>query len=949
MKTITNRIARRVDVTTHEAIKTGHLGEFKLASTLGVAIALLSGCLATTAEAAFNIPTATVAPVTGLFTPVPSPLCSIASDSLGKATMNADGSPNANCPLANQATPFTAKMLMFEEFGTQTMPTAATIDSSAKFPAPIDCQSGPNGAELDKFLDKSLNSMPTRVADEVTTPTLSTTAFITGGGGNGFAPVPGASPWAETIEGTPGLPASAPSALDPLGTPGTPSTTGCVPGVTGSIADGRPGGEDFAHQRWEDFPAQKYFQSAQTGARDNGGLRNKVQRHDYKTGEFGPDGLYYMQGTDGKPGTTGLQIRIHPALAIQNKNSVWTFDGTLPPKLLMAKYGESLIFRHYNALPIDVAANNGFGRHTITTHEHNGHNPAESDGFMHAYTHPGQFYDYHWPMVLAGHDSINTGATDPKTGAPDDEGGITPVRGDWHETMSTHWFHDHMLDYTAQNVYKGNAAMMNYYSAIDRGREPVNLTEAASGVKSSSVGSAVNSGYACHYANPTSANLCLPSGSGLDWGNRDYDVNLDIADKAWDADGQLKFNIFNTDGFLGDRMTVNWEYKPYMDVRARRYRFRMLNGSVSRNIKVAVVKEAISNTGVKSYTKVPFHMIANDGNIMQHTVAFPNAQSKEALPEQAIAERYDIIVDFKGMKPGTKLYMVNILEHENGTGPSKILGLANVLGAKVDGVAAKAAYVADGIIGDPAVGKFLEFRVAALPVGAVDYSMNPKEYEETTTLVNGVTVAKAVPGKQMIPNNKPTAAELKAAVHRTFEFGRSGGTDAAPWTIKTDGGSGGGLSTDPHRVSAAPELSAPGQLGKVEIWHLTGGNGWTHPVHVHFEEGQILKRGGVAPPIWEKYARKDVYRLGRIVDSTTSVDIAIRFREFAGTYVEHCHNTQHEDHAMLLRWDLEHPGQTTRFATPISDWNGVTYIPSVALPTIKTGDLKAKAKFVLPK
>ncbi len=37
--------------------------------------------------------------------------------------------------------------------------------------------------------------------------------------------------------------------------------------------------------------------------------------------------------------------------------------------------------------------------------------------------------------------------------------------------MSTHWFHDHMLDCTSQNVYKGNAVMMNYYSAIDRGKE----------------------------------------------------------------------------------------------------------------------------------------------------------------------------------------------------------------------------------------------------------------------------------------------------------------------------------------------------------------------------------------------------------------------------------------------------------------------------------------------
>jgi len=915
------------------------------ASSLSVAIALLTGSLlsAAPAQAAFNIPTAIVNPVTLAATPVPSPLCSIAINS-GKPTMNADGTPNVNCPLANQATPFTTKMLMFEEFGTQAMPTSLSInDEKAKLPPPIDCQSGPDGAALDNFLAKPLNSMPTRVADEVTTPALSGVA--NGFGTIGMVTSPGASPWAETIEGKPEHLAEAPTALNALGTPATAATSPCVFGVTGSIADGRPGGEEFAHQRWEDFPAQKYFQSAQTGARDNGGLRNKLQMHDYKTGEFAKGGLNYIDANnDGTAGTDGLQIRIHPALAVQDKNSVWTFDGTLPPKLLMAKYGESLIFRHYNALPIDVAANKGFGRHTIVTHEHNGHNPAESDGFMHAYFLPGQFYDYHWPMVLAGHDSINISASDPKTGAPDDKGGIKPVRGDWHETMSTHWFHDHMLDYTAQNVYKGNAAMMNYYSALDRGREPASVEEAA--------GSAAKPGYGCNYAdtNPTNpssfnVNLCLPSGSGLDWGNRDYDVNLVIADKAWDADGQLKFNIFNTDGFVGDRMTVNWEYKPYMDVRARRYRFRMLNGAVSRSIKVAVVKEAISNTGVKSYAKVPFHMIANDGNIMQHAVAFPNAQSKEALPEQAIGERYDIIVDFKGLAPGTKLYMVNILEHNDGKGPSKILGLAEVLGAKVDGVTAKAAYVADGVKGDPAVGKFLEFRVATLP-GAVDYSMNPKEYEETTTLVNGNTVLKAVPGKQMIPNNKPTTAELKAAVHRTFAFGRSAGTDTAPWTIKTDGGV--GLSANPHMVSAAPELPAPGQLGKVEIWHITGVNGWEHPVHVHFEEGQILKRGGVAPPLWEKYARKDVYRVGPIADSTTSVDIAIRFREFAGTYVEHCHNTQHEDHAMLLRWDLEHPGQTQRFATPIPDWNGVTYIPSDSLPTIKTGDVKAKKTFVLP-
>jgi hypothetical protein len=34
----------------------------------------------------------------------------------------------------------------------------------------------------------------------------------------------------------------------------------------------------------------------------------------------------------------------------------------------------------------------------------------------------------------------------------------------------------------------------------------------------------------------------------------------------------------------------------------------------------------------------------------------------------------------------------------------------------------------------------------------------------------------------------------------------------------------------------------------------------------------------------------------------------MQFREFAGMYMEHCHNTQHEDNAMLLRWDIDGGG-----------------------------------------
>jgi hypothetical protein len=217
------------------------------------------------------------------------------------------------------------------------------------------------------------------------------------------------------------------------------------------------------------------------------------------------------------------------------------------------------------------------------------------------------------------------------------------------------------------------------------------------------------------------------------------------------------------------------------------------------------------------------------------------------------------------------------------------------------------------------VGKFMEFRVQAMQPGQVDLSMNPADYVEGK--------------KKMIPLRRFTREELANAKERTFSFNRGG--DVAPWTIATDGGASFNATHVEglvDRVSAAPDRDS------VEIWHLkNGGQGWSHPVHIHFEEAQVLRRAGEAPPAWEKGARKDIFRIGPLEGD--SVDVAIRVREFLGTYVEHCHNTTHEDHAMLLRWDVEHPGQTVAIRTPFPSWDGVSYVGSntTDVPTYKTG------------
>jgi FtsP/CotA-like multicopper oxidase with cupredoxin domain len=817
------------------------------------------------------------------------------------------------------AQPFTAGMLIFEEFGPEKL-SASVPAGTDPLPAPVVgaapeqdptsvARSAPNGKALEDFLAQaSIYPFPTALSN-----------------------VEDKNPWQPEIK------------------------TFLNRDVSSAPAEGRPPGEGWAHQRWNEFYPQAYFKTAQAGARTNNGFRDTKQMHGYAKGEFAPGGLYHNTGGP-KPGSTaGIDVRFHPNFPPQNHNSVWTFDGTMPPKLLMVRYGQPILMRHYNALPIDPSANKGFGLHTVTTHMHNGHNPAESDGVASAFFFPGQYYDYRWPIQLAGYDSINTGATDPRAAfpcakgeylwvndakpgnkpcvvGPDGKSGTIKIRGDWRETMSTQWFHDHMLDYTAQNVYKGNAVMMNYYSAIDRGNEGLN----------------------------DGVNLRFPSGTANAWGNRDYDINLVIADKAWDKDGQLWFNVFNKNGFLGDRLLTNFVYKPTLEVRARSYRFRILNGAVSRYLALALVKERNDLKGELpgptgsglSYDRVPFHMIANDGNILEHAVAFDgkadldgngNAiEHKGTLPQQSIAERYDIVVNFgakNGLGAGDKLFFVNLQEHKAPQITARRVPLADVLSGKYtpatevddDGDGVNDRYVG----GDPAVGKFMQLNVKAYT--GVDVSMDPSLYTTGKLKMIPVKIDRA---SQLDYNSK-----LATATHRSFTFGHGGGSDEQPWTVAVDGGP--AYNADTRRISAAPRLATgPTDGGSVqkdapyEVWKINLQGGWDHPVHIHFEEGVIMRRDGKVPPAWEVGARKDVYRIGPDNQAGSSVEIAFQFREFAGTFVEHCHATQHEDNAMLIRWDLERPGQQLAMPSPIPTWDGVHYTPSTAWTSYRSGDAK---------
>ncbi|WP_245296879.1 MULTISPECIES: multicopper oxidase domain-containing protein [Rhodomicrobium] len=604
--------------------------------------------------------------------------------------------------------------------------------------------------------------------------------------------------------------------------------------------EGRPPGPYFAHQRWDEFLP--------------------VDGHVLSIGQVGP----------------GLSF--HDKFPYAEPNAIWSFGfgglgtkGSLPPPLTKVRYGSPVLTRIYNSVPVDRAENYGFGRNEFASHNHNAHNGSGSDGAQNAHFFPGQFYDYHWGTCLARHDTINTDAADRRSWGIDEYGEATvPVAGDYRESQHTLWHHDHRFFFTAENVYKGHLGMLNYYGARDRGHELKN----------------------------DGLNLRLPSGSLLPWGNVDFDVNLIISDFALDQQGQLFFDIFDTDGFLGDRILVNSTYAPVMKVLPRKYRFRLLSAGMSRFICLALS----GPTG----SAVPIQVIANDGNLLVHPVTVSQ------LIEQGTAERFDIIVDFSKFRIGDKLHLVNLEEHQDGRGPKGPISLKDALAGKSN---------------DPAVGPVMQFLVSQ----SVE-SVDQPGFIWTTQNMNDRSQVPLTLTEQ-IPLVEPTRTRL-------LEFGRSGapfdgctpdcgGNESMPWTIKVEGQTAHYMNA--NRVSLL--FPKPGDVEHITL--KNGGGGWDHPIHLHFEESVTFARTGplTLGPL-EKLARKDVWRLG----AAGSVTFQTRFSEFGGAYVTHCHNTVHEDFALLMRYQVlkADNGSGDPFVgvslTPNPTPDGVTFLTPEILP-----------------
>lgn len=263
---------------------------------------------------------------------------------------------------------------------------------------------------------------------------------------------------------------------------------------------------------------------------------------------------------------------------------VWGYEGILPGPTIVSRSGRRTVVTHRNELPVPVSV-----------HLHGGVTAPEHDG-------------YPTDLIL------------PSDGHGDHSGhGSTSVVGsreyvyEMNQPAATLWYHDHRMDFTGPQVYRGLAG---FHLIHDDHEE----------------------------------SLGLPSG--------DRDIPVMVLDRSFAADGSFRYPSVDPaltgtpgvtedhmSGVLGDCILVNGAPWPVLEVSDTRYRLRILNASNARRYRLRL------DGGP------PFVQIGSDQGLLATPV------EHEAI-DISQGERFDVIVDFSGHAVGDQVTMVNDLGND---------------------------------------------------------------------------------------------------------------------------------------------------------------------------------------------------------------------------------------------------------------------------------------------
>ncbi len=287
-----------------------------------------------------------------------------------------------------------------------------------------------------------------------------------------------------------------------------------------------------------------------------------------------------------RDGTAYYDVTLRPAdveILPGVRTRIWGYDGTFPGPTIESTRGRTDVIRESNKLPVPTVR-----------HLHGGHTPPDSDGY---------------PTDLL----IPADAPHPRHLHPGRIAhGTREYRYPHDQRAATLWYHDHRMDFTGPQVWRGLAGFHLIRDDEERA-------------------------------------LPLPAG--------DKEIPLMICDRSFGGDGELLYPSVDPSllgepgvdqkfhaGVLGDTILVNGVPWPTHDVANTRYRLRFLNASNARNYLLELDPAPADGPS--------FIQVGSDGGLLDK----PREHKQLAIAQ---GERFDVIVDFGKYPVGTKIVLRN--------------------------------------------------------------------------------------------------------------------------------------------------------------------------------------------------------------------------------------------------------------------------------------------------
>jgi spore coat protein A, manganese oxidase len=585
----------------------------------------------------------------------------------------------------------------------------------------------------------------------------------------------------------------------------------------------------------------------------------------------------------------------------------------------------------------------------VIVHVHGAHSTPESDGYPEAWYLPdstGSNFTCVNDPALADNvtNFVCEGTLVNQYGTPNTANGVASFTYQNDQPTATFWYHDHSLGMTRNNVYAGPAGFW--------------LLRTAAGGEEGLV-SGTLPGPAPVADDDPNFNAAVR--------NTIREIPIVIQDRSFNADGSLFYPadraffegltppelqidfipdggsdispIWNPEAFF-NTMVVNGTTWPELEVAPAIYRFRFLNGCNSRflNLRMAVV-----NGQGRELHEIPFYQIGAEQSLLPQVVRIetgfatalpgngsnvdpnrpdcllPNGKLKNncvpAAPAQAteqallmgLAERADVLVDFRGRQNGDVIRMFNTAPDAPFGGfpdvPADAGTTGQVMQFRVNSALLGASPTDPGGA-TPATDPWN--LVLSLPdpgdpannpnpfPGARDLALLEEESAVVCVTTNAVTGAIT-----QVEASPPACAEVSGSVPFAPKAAVLGYNGAGGGTVQ--------LWSDDVQTN-------PG-LGATETWELWN---WTvdgHPIHLHLVKFKVVNReafdpatgtlsGVVNPPTPTEAGWKDtvIAYPGQVTRVNSTFDIA-------GLYVWHCHIVEHEDNEMMVPYCVGDPTQ----------------------------------------